>query len=84
MEIPQLRYLGNQILLIIDLNEKIISNTMTDIFANVGLTEAITHRHIATGLVPTYQIGSHPIDGIYTLSTLQVSSSGYLQFGISP
>ena len=68
----------------IDLNENITSDTVTDIFANVCLTEAITHCHCATGLVPMYQILSHPIDGIYTLITLQVSSRGYLPFGVIP
>ena len=40
----------------IDLNDNVKSDTVTDIFAKVGLTEAITHRHRATGMVMTYQI----------------------------
>ena len=68
----------------IELNEKITSDTVTDLFANVGLAEAITHRHSATGLVPTYQRLSHPIHDIYTSSTLQVSSSVYRPFRIIP
>ena len=53
-----------------------------EIFVNVGLTEAITHCHIATGLMPTYQRGSQHIDSIYTLIILTVSSDSYLSFGI--
>ena len=68
----------------IGLNEKITSDTVTDIFINLGLVGAITHCHSAIGLVPTYKRGSHPIDGIYTSSTLQVSSCGYVPFGIIP
>ena len=68
----------------VDLNENITSDTVEEIFANVGLTEAITHHHRATGMVPTYQIVSHPIDGIYTLITLQISYGIYPPFGIIP
>ena len=52
-DIAQWRKLGDQIVLMIDLNEKITPGTMTDIFANVGLAEAITQCHSATGFVPT-------------------------------
>ena len=62
----------------IDLNENITSDTVTEIFANVGLTEAIAHRQCATGIVPKYQRGSHPIYVIYTSITLKVSAYGYL------
>ena len=68
----------------IELNEKITPDTVTDIFSNIDLTEAINHRHCDTGLVPTYQRGSNPIYGIYTLSTLQFSAGGYPSFGIIP
>ena len=68
----------------IDLNENITSDTVIEIFATVGLTETITHSHCVTGLVPTYQSGSHPIYVIYKLSTLQVPAIGYLPFGIIP
>ena len=68
----------------IDLNERITSDTVIELFENVGLAEAITHHHRAAGLVPTHQRESKLIDGIYTSRTLQVSSSGYLPFGIIP
>ena len=68
----------------IDLNEKITSDTIIDIFAHVSQTEAINHRHSATGLVPKYQKGSHPLYGIHTSITLQVSNGGYPPFGIIP
>ena len=64
----------------IDFIKNITSDTVTDIFANIGLTEAIVHRHCDTGLVPTYQRGSHPIDGIYISRNVQVSDGGYLPF----
>ena len=84
MEIAQWRDLGYQIALMIKLNEKISSDTAIEIFVNIVLTEAIAHLHCATGLVPTHQIGPHPIDVIYTSRNLQVSAGGYLPFGIIP
>ena len=84
METAQWIELGDHIVFIIGLDEKIASDTMVDIFANVGLTEAITHFHSDIGLIPTYQRVSHPLDGIYTSSNLQVSAGGYPPFGIIP
>ena len=81
-DIAQWRELGDYIVLMIDLNKKITPDTMKAIFANVGLTGDISCRHSDTGLVTTYQRGSHPIYGIYTSITLQVSSTVYLTFGI--
>ena len=83
-DIAQWFKLGDQIVLMVDLNENITSDTVTNLFKNVGLAEAITHRHFATGLVPKYQRGSHPMYGIYTSSTLQISAGGYLLFIIIP
>ena len=68
----------------IEINKKITSDTVIEIFANIVLTEAITHHHCATGMVPTHKRGSHTIDSIYTSINLQVSSDGYLQFVIIP
>ena len=83
-DIAQWRELGDYIVLMIDLNKKITPDTMKEIFANVGLTGAISCRHSDTGLVTTYQRESNSIDGIYTSITLQVSSGGYLSFVIIP
>ena len=68
----------------IEINKKITSDTVIEIFSNIGFTEAITHHHCATGMVPTHKRGSHTIDSIYTSINLQVSSDGYLQFVIIP
>ena len=82
--ISQWRDLGDYIVLIVDLNEMITADTVTEIFANVGRAEAIFRRHCDTGLLPTYQRGSHPIDGIYTSINFQISSVVYLSFLIIP
>ena len=67
-----------------ELNEKITSDTVTEIFGNVDLKKAINRHYSASGLVPMHQRGSHPIYGIYTLSTIQVSAGPYLPFVIIP
>ena len=84
MDIAQWRKLRDYIVLMIDLDYNITSDTVTDIFVNLDLTGDNTHRNRATGLVTKYQIGSHPVDGIYTSSTLQVSADGSLPFAIIP
>ena len=82
-DIAQWSDLGDKIVLMIELIENITSNTVPDIFSNVGLKYAIiTHCHSVTGMVSTYQRESHAIDSIYTLRTLQVSTGGYLPFVI--
>ena len=83
-DIYQCHELGDQIVLMINLNQNITSDTVTYIFANVGLTEAINHRHLDTFLVTTYQRLSHLINGIYTSRTLQVLSLCYIPFGNIP
>ena len=43
--IAQYRDLGDKIFLVIELNEKITSDTVIEIFANVYLTEDMTKHH---------------------------------------
>ena len=83
-DIANCRKLSYQIFFMINLNEKIKSDTMTEIFANVGLVEAITRLHSDTGFVTTYQRGSHIIDYIYISINIQVSDGGCLLFEIIP
>ena len=84
MDISRWRKLCYQVVLVIDLNENISSDTMTDIFSSVVLTKAIAPHHCATHMMLMYQIETHPIYGIYTSITLQVSSGGSLPFLIIP
>ena len=49
-DIAQWRNLGDQIVLMLYLNENITSDTLTEIFSNVGLMEATTPRTSAKGL----------------------------------
>ena len=78
------REAGDQIVLMIDLNEDVTKQQVKDTFENMGLKEAITDKHTHSGYVPTYQRGSNPIDGIYVSPTLQISTGGYFPFGAFP
>ena len=80
----QWREIGEYIFLMIELNKKIKSDTVTEIFASIDLMEDINHRHSATGMVPTYQRVSEHIYGIYTPITIQVPPGSYIPFVIIP
>ena len=75
---------GDQIILMIDLNENITSQNITDTFQQIGLREAITTKYGHTGTVPTYQRGQVPIDGIFLSPTLKISIGGYFPFHAFP
>ena len=49
------------------------------------MKEAITTKYKSTqGLVPTFQLGSVPIDGIFVSEVLDIIMGGYFPFGVSP
>lgn len=75
---------GDQIILMIDLNDNVISSNAADRLNTLGLTEAITQRH-DDGIPPSTCIkGTTPIDGIFISSTLQITRGGYLPYGQFP
>jgi len=64
-----------------DFNNDIESQPVRWWAADLGLVEAITHLH-PIGAPPTFQRGSHPIDGIFAaLQLLDQAAGGYLSFG---
>jgi len=70
---------GDQIILALDVNDNIYHSSFSEAMRQAGLTEACTDRHGASA-PPTYNRGSHPIDGIYVSDTLLGSRCGYLKF----
>ena len=60
------------IILAIDLNSHVIDSEEADILRGAGLYEAITERHLESGLVPTHQRGQVSIDGIFLLGSLTI------------
>jgi hypothetical protein len=69
---------GDQIVLLMDANEDVREGELADKLAEVGLTDLIMGRHGREG-PPTFQLGSHPIDGIFGTVGLQGCKCGYLQ-----
>ena len=72
------------IVLAIDLNNYVISSEAALKIQNLRLIEAIMDRHHLSGLVPTYQWGKVPIDGIFISSSISITSGGYFLLGIAP
>ena len=71
---------GDQIILMIDLNDDITNSRATTKLTSIGLRETITHRHSDESPFSTCNKGSRPIDGIFTSSTIHITKGGYLPF----
>ena len=76
---------GDRIILLMDANENVSNDHMTEIFDALGMKEVILDRHQESqDLQPTYHRGSEPIDGIFISNDIEVEAAGYLPFGESP
>ena len=71
---------GDQIILMIDLNDNVTSSNAANRLTSLGLRESITRRHSDDTPLRTCNKGSRPIDGIFTSSTIQITKGGYLPF----
>ena len=72
---------GDQIMVLMDMNEDVCSSPAAASLRALGLTEVILHNH-GSNAPPTYNRGSTPIDGIFVTSTLlHHVKTGYLAFG---
>jgi endonuclease/exonuclease/phosphatase family metal-dependent hydrolase len=69
---------GDQVILLMDVNEDVREGSLTLELAEAGLTELITDKH-GHDWPPTFQLGSQPIDGIFATEGLRGCKSGYLQ-----
>ena len=74
---------NDQIVLLMDCNEDVHSQTFQQWLNENRLTEIISHTHQGT-IPPTYHRGSKQIDGIFTSHTLQPLRCGFLPFGELP
>ena len=75
---------GDQIILLIDLNEEVTSSPAARKLISLGLQECITNRHSEDMPPPTCIKGSKPIDGIFLSPTLHITKGGYLPFNHFP
>ena len=75
---------GEYIILTIDLNSYVIDSEEAEILRGVGLCEAITERHLESGLVPTHQRGQVLIDSIFLSGSLTILQGGYFPIAQAP
>ena len=73
---------GDHIIIGMDANEDVRQGTVHDMFAALGLLEAILDKHKDKSPPATQNRNTkrQPIDGIWVSSSLQISSGGYLPF----
>lgn len=71
---------GDQLVIGIDANDNVTSATLRRTFRNMGLQEAILHRH-GPDAPPTSLTGSVPIDGLYVTPNLLDCRCGYTPMG---
>ena len=72
---------GDYIVLAIDLNKHIINSEEAKRLQDIGLFDAISEKYYSLGLVPTYQRGQVPIDGIFISPSLAITTGGYFSIG---
>ena len=75
---------GDQIILMLDLNDDVLNSTANDKLTSIGLTECITNRHDDLPNVATCNRGTKVIDGIYTSNTIMIQKGGYSTFNAFP
>jgi hypothetical protein len=72
---------GDQLVLMLDLNDDIQTSPLTVMMERIGMTQLLSYRHGDATMPNTFQGGQRPIDGLYVSSTLVECACGYLPFG---
>jgi hypothetical protein len=67
---------GESVILLVDLNDNVVSGKVAAKFREVGLTEQVTGTNNCQ--IPTHQRGSAPIDGIFTTKEIVPLQCGYV------
>ena len=76
---------GDQIILMIDLNDDMMNSQASSKIKHLGLIAGITHKHHDNIPFPTCNKGgTRAIDGIYISSIIAVHKGGYLPFHAFP
>jgi hypothetical protein len=71
---------GDQLVLMLDLNDDIQTSPFTVMMEKIGMTQLLSYRHGNATMPNTFQGGRRPIDGLYVSSTLVECVCGYLPF----
>ena len=75
---------GDQIILMMDLNDDVLRSIANAKLNEIGLKESITNRHTDQHPYATCNRGTRAIDGIYTSNTIEIQKGGYLPFNSLP
>ena len=75
---------GDQIVLMLDLNDDILNSLANEKLKSIGLTECITQRHDDLQTMATCNRGTKAIDGIYVSNTIMIQKGGYSAFNTFP
>ena len=75
---------GDQIILMIDLNEDVANSAAAEQIRASGLMECITGRHDDMETVATCNRGTKTIDGIFVSNTIMIQKGGYSPFNTFP
>jgi exonuclease III len=71
---------GDQLVLMLDLNDDIRTSPFTVMMQNIGMTQLLSYRHGDATMPRSFQHGQRPIDGLYVSNSLVGCSCGYLPF----
>jgi hypothetical protein len=74
---------GEQIILMLDLNDNCDHSEANDRLTSIGLKECILNRHQEQPPA-TCNRGTKPIDGIYASNTILIEKGGYCPFNLFP
>jgi hypothetical protein len=71
---------GEQVVLMMDVNEDVRQPTISQFLEHAGLRDAILSRHGSTNAPPTYITGKAPIDAIFISTGTAIMAGGYASF----
>ena len=75
---------GDQIILMMDLNDNVLNSVASNKLKAIGLNECISDRHSDEQPFATCNRGTRTIDGIFTSNTIMTQKGGYLPFNSFP
>ena len=75
---------GDQIILMLDLNDNVLNSSASNKLKSIGLKECITHRHDDLRPMATCNRGTKVIDGVYVSNTIMIQKGGYCPFNTFP
>ena len=80
-QITQLKKYEDQVILMVDINEHVLSKILISFFLSLFMSELTLEKHGDKGPTTTRRnLKEYPIDGIWGTAALNISVRGYLTF----